>query len=731
MTFLRPLRHRCTGCTLLLALVLGAASSVVADGWNVAVTKPGVYRLSFEELEATVDQIPSSKASTGLKASHRGISVPLWIVDDGDGTFGTGDEIRWVAARSLLWPRRLHDVLPKATLRLERASAAPPAPTPPLSPSGEETATVLSRQRIFEEDRVRAPLDSPALAEAVGSPWFWAPLSHQQSSAFGLDLGDLGDRADQADLGIAIDLLGWTHPDLPEAVPHHRVEVWLDGRRVGDGSWRGRQRHRLRLRVLADSLAGAGRLELRIPARRMPDSEDPLIDLVYVDRVEVTYRVDLLSRHGDNHAPWIVEPSAQPTWLADPEARAGERLYANSGWSAQPDPDRGWWLPARREVTEVWLANDATLQRPSAVTTVTPAPALPPAFDYLMIAPADLLLATERLATAHRQRGLRVAVAELGAIADHFGFGETSAAAVRAFLDHAVQASPELRFVLLVGDADWFLPPHGEAVGPSEHNRIPTRTYFSAFGPAATDHFFAATEDDPSRPRFALGRLPVADAIELDTAIDKILRHLEGPAPEEPPRVLLVSDQSSPSLGRIERSQQRLSTNGLQVDEVAAQGEALDEGLIAALDQRPAAVLFSGHGSRHSWQLGGSHEMRPDSLFDRADLARLSPTTRPPMVVSVSCTTAPFDHPSASSLGEEMVLAADRGALAFVGASSRLYTRPRFGEAIIEGLLAGLSIGEAMVAAKGELDHPEVSRLYNLLGDPALTLDPTPLEPVP
>jgi hypothetical protein len=92
------------------------------------------------------------------------------------------------------------------------------------------------------------------------------------------------------------------------------------------------------------------------------------------------------------------------------------------------------------------------------------------------------------------------------------------------------------------------------------------------------------------------------------------------------------------------------------------------------------------------------------------------------VALSISCATAPFDHPSADSLGEVMVLAPERGAIAFLGTGVRLYTPRNFSDELVRALAREATLGEAIVAAKRAAGQVHVSRLYNLLGDPALPL---------
>jgi hypothetical protein len=88
----------------------------------------------------------------------------------------------------------------------------------------------------------------------------------------------------------------------------------------------------------------------------------------------------------------------------------------------------------------------------------------------------------------------------------------------------------------------------------------------------------------------------------------------------------------------------------------------------------------------------------------------------------MTCYSAPFDHPTADSIGEKFLRLPDRGAIAVLAASWRSDPNPGFSEALVGELLAGGTIGEAIQRAKRTQLSAAPIELYNLLGDPALPL---------
>jgi hypothetical protein len=176
---------------------------------------------------------------------------------------------------------------------------------------------------------------------------------------------------------------------------------------------------------------------------------------------------------------------------------------------------------------------------------------------------------------------------------------------------------------------------------------------------------------------------------------------------------------------RNDRLAQRAEARGrTAVRTLAAAGDASEmrAALRRSFDDGALLVHFFGHGGRFMWQVGARSGGSGPDLFAMDDLDRLAPSDRLPVVLSLSCNTAPFDHPSADSLAEKMLRLSDRGAVAVVAASARNSPLVRFSEALVDELLSGHPVGEALLRAKAVGPHPDIAYFYNLLGDPALVL---------
>jgi hypothetical protein len=148
--------------------------------------------------------------------------------------------------------------------------------------------------------------------------------------------------------------------------------------------------------------------------------------------------------------------------------------------------------------------------------------------------------------------------------------------------------------------------------------------------------------------------------------------------------------------------------------------EAHQAELRRAFDDGQLLVHFYGHGGRYIWRTGAPDYRKNHDLFTLDDLEELAPSSRLPVVLSMTCFTAPFDHPNADSIGEKFLRLPDRGAIAVLGASWRNVPIPAFSEALVGQLTRPGTVGEAVVRAKREARDRMMVETYNLLGDPAL-----------
>ena len=379
-----------------------------------------------------------------------------------------------------------------------------------------------------------------------------------------------------------------------------------------------------------------------------------------------------------------------------------------------------------------------------------------------MIAHPTLLDAIEPLADFHRERGLAVEVIDVFDAYDEFSHGIVEPHAIRDLIAHAhrERPAPAPRFVLLVGDASWDtknreprstnyvdwtyrpgevertprnqLTPYEEG-SELDRNLVPTWMHQGAQGHAASDNYFVAVVGDDELPDLAIGRLPVVEPAEVAAIVDKTIRYAGAEAVGPWRRsILWIANESPAFQDRSDEMAASTTARGYSNTKIYPSPEEADNAdhqaaLLRSLNEGQLLVHFLGHGGRYIWRTGPPDFRKNHDLFTLEHLDQLAPTEALPIILSMTCYSAPFDHPTADSIGEKFLRLADRGAVAVLAASWRNSPGRHLSEGVLTGLLAGDSIGEAVMEAKRGLKRRDLIETYNLLGDPAITA-PAPQE---
>lgn len=523
-------------------------------------------------------------------------------------------------------------------------------------------------------------------------------------------------------------------------LPDHQLTLTLNGTELPIQSWSGTGLQRLEIPLPRGLLAvGDNRLRMTVP-RRYGESGDLLPDAMYLDSISLRYphsgrfegapqRFELgPAERSSREVEFQVAHAPIVALDGDGRLLPSQLHCGNRPEISQPCRLR---VEARRDGV-VWLAMTDELPgiTPVAVHgSDNRAPA--EQVDYFMIAPAAFLPSLQPLADFHRRAGLEVALVDVGWIYDQYSFGRRKPQAIRDFLGDAWrqrEASPP-RFVLLAGDASWLTSP-GEGAARSR-DIVPAWQHPTTTGPAASDNrFVVLNKPESHHPDMALGRFPVATIEELEAVVAKTLVHLETLSVQSrDSRVLLVDEAGRRSRVLNQRLSAILADRANEVSLFASADSTSESDLMARFQLALGAgfdiVHFHGHGGRTSWQVEGSweHAGKLANLLLEEQVPQLgNGGGRLPLVLSMSCGTAPFDHPHATSLGETLLTALNGGAVAVVAASARNRPPLAFAESLMREILGGSTVGEAVMLAKQETKLPYVAALYNLLGDPAVTL---------
>ncbi len=778
-----PARRGRVLAALAALLLAPPATAAGLPAFKILVEEPGPYRVSFEDLSAAGLESPGV-ASAGVGLFHHGHPVPVWVEDGGDGVFGPGDSLELIGELPHGWVSHVAEYTRYNVyfLRLDAEEALQMTayrPEPVDSTAGRRP---LRRDRHYEQDLKRQSL-APPLSGRPDERWYWAKLSHLDGEpfAYNLDIADL-ELEDDGTVDLAVELRGWSQPrHKPAGMADHRLEVLLNGYLIGEAEWDGTEPYLLELDGIAANWfkASDNNLVLKIPKRAAGEDGEWLIDVVMLNWIEIAYPRLLLV--GGPPADFrLADPTASVPLELLTEPKTEFMLYGRNGSRmtsdavkprAQDDYFARTFHPATGESSFVTVSPDRLLT-PEAIVRDRPSRLSDAAnhADYIMIAHRRLLEAIRPLASFHRSRGLAVEVVDVQDVYDEFSGGQAQPWALRAFLEHAYHRwrRPAPRFVLLVGDAsanakdvqigDGSFPdrvagdhlegevapvpapkpprldgdelkyiPYGEETDLVNRHLIPTWNHATLLGHAASDNHFASVADGDDLPDLAIGRLPVVEPADVRHIVDKTISYMSSPEVGPWRRNIVFLTNTLNKFHRQSRWVAGYSTAaGYSTREIyplleEPDNEQYTRQMLEALNQGQAFVHYLGHGGRYIWETGQRDLKQNRDLFTLEHLDTLVPNRRLPVVLSLTCFTAPFDHPHADSIGEKLLRIEDRGAIAVIAASQTNGPSGSWGLLLLDELTTpGNTIGEAVMNVKRALKNPDFVKTYNLLGDPAV-----------
>jgi len=710
-------------------LSLGSETPRPAEVYKLAIEKDGVYQVAFTDLASTGPALPSRQ----LSLSVQGREIPIWVEDGGDGEFGPGDRLIFVASH--LQGEHSHfnefsrfnvywlGLKEHGGLRMQ--SAVPEIQSTPRAAPDAAPATTTLR---LEQDSSRFAFPAATDGHAMET-WYMSRLSHLDSKPWSWEVNPFQSGPVRAPVGIRVGLAGLSHDQAARqaGMAQHRVELQLNWQTVASGEWNGQEVFVLDVPATdpAAWLSGPNHIEITVPRRPVAGGNNPVIDVSLLNWIELSYPFTVNAAAGQQ-AIDAAHAGATVSWAP----MAGAMLFSPAGQRLDLNHAPAGLLPLN-EAGRWYLVMQGGYLSPVEIHADVPSHlrSVEQQADYLMITQGSLKEPLRKLADFHRQQGLKVALVDVEDIYDEFNHGIPSPYAIRDFIAHAWRhwQGPAPRFVLLAGDADWDINQAPDA----SRNLVPTLQVQAHDEFAASDNGLVAFGGDQGngdnwRPRLAIGRIPVVTAAELAGVIGKLLHYADDATPGPWRRnITWVSDNDPTFQGDSNALAQQMELRGYAARRIypTPDSGADQHALKQALTDGAVLVHFLGHGGRFVWRTGPPDYRDSTDLFNAADVAALPPNRRLPMVLSMTCSSGPFDHPSADSLAETFLRLPDRGAVAVLAASWRIPASRHFSEAVVGELTKpGQTIGEAIMRAKQAEKDRSLVESYNLLGDPALRL---------
>lgn len=680
---------------------------------HVAVTEPGIQRLTYEALRAGGLDL-AGVHTREIAVTWRGQPVDRWI--DGPPSFGPGSTIEFLGR-----PPEGEDALYIDANLYQIAVDSALARDPRTIGQGKAKRVSASYLREATVDRPLAYHNQ----SPTGDPWIERSVLARAGlpTTVTLDLPIEGPMATGP--GVLVVGLGAVTnlPDLVDAfgspIPEHNVEVWARGPSTGftyltSASASGHRDWTIEATVPAGLLgAGLNQVELRFSTRY-------LFSLVVVDRYSARYpspyRGPSLDFAPDRWADgYRVEGLAGTSVVAYAEGRDGSLtrvdprlVQSGAGYAAelrQMDAARYW-------VTEAPHA-------PGVFTTEAPPDLLAGPAGLVVVAGSSLVGSWALDDYLAQKAAFDPVVVDVEDVYNAVGFGMALPSAITDYLSARNAIYPFS---------------HVQLVGTDCFDRLSYISSCLSFIPLPTApvnvNVFSPSQnrlvdlDGDGIADKAVAQFSVRDESELATIVAKGASWDASALPAGESALLIAEegDGLNDFSGQIDRLRDRLGWSDTAMLHMADHPNVLTAraAMSSSLDAGRAVTVFSGHSSPNVWAFR--------SLLTTGVAAGLTNHGRPTIMVPLACETTYDISPSANVLGHQLLFAGDQGALAISGAValSSLDGNERMANHVLDGLKAGHTLGEAVLAGRGAIgsSNQELQDNWITQGDVTVRLQP-------
>jgi hypothetical protein len=302
-----------------------------------------------------------------------------------------------------------------------------------------------------------------------------------------------------------------------------------------------------------------------------------------------------------------------------------------------------------------------------------------------------------------------------------FSHGNATPHAIRGFLRWAV-AKWGTRYAVLVGEGS---VDYGGLMVEGD-SMVPTLFTPTPYGLFACDSCLADTDGDVL-PNLAISRIPASDADELNAYVAKVQRYENSQIKVQADQLVFLAGSRQDLAGDFPGDSDKVASllpATAQANVHKVYRSEHDAATTAAMTRN---LVSSGVGWVNHFGHGGSNQLT-DFLYS-ADVGALGNAGHTPIVSAMTCAANRFEIPGHRALGENLVLDADGGAIAFWAPSGQSYhgsSRP-LNEALLNAVFTEQSptLGDALLTAlekNKDSNLPFVLRMYTLIGDAALRL---------
>jgi hypothetical protein len=241
----------------------------------------------------------------------------------------------------------------------------------------------------------------------------------------------------------------------------------------------------------------------------------------------------------------------------------------------------------------------------------------------------------------------------------------------------------------------------------------------------ASDAALAAVNGEDALPDLAIGRLPATTVEEAEGLVSKLISWEETGGGLGGSAVLVADapDAAGDFEGDVEDVRASFlggkPTTTLRVREL---GSGTRGAILEAFDEGTSLMSYVGHGGTAVWS--------SQNVLNSWDVSSLRAQSRQPVLLTLDCLNGYFVAPNLDSLPEALLKAEGRGVVAAFSPSGLSLDGPahEYHRALVRELVSGrhARLGDAVLAAQKDYAEtglmPELLEVYQLLGDPAMTI---------
>jgi len=359
--------------------------------------------------------------------------------------------------------------------------------------------------------------------------------------------------------------------------------------------------------------------------------------------------------------------------------------------------------------------------------------------ELLIVTHSSLYDQANELAEFHQiSDAMSVGLVTVDKIYNEFSSGSQDITAIRNFVRYLREKSGENvgpAYLLLFGDASY------DYLNRLENNTNLVPTYETAasenqISSFASDQYYSLREmENPGEMQLAVGRIPVSSVEEAERAIAKIKSYYktETMGAWELEMMFIADDQD---VNRHLRDAETLTASVEEnIPEMNITKTYLDFFSLEQTDQGPRYpevnekiasktndgvfyVNYLGHG--------GVNQLANEDILSADDLSDWTNADNLPLWVIASGQVVRFDNPATTSLGEELFLKEDAGAIAVIGLVRDAYASANlsYNMGVINNLAEAAKngpyyrFGDLMLFSSGSGE----SLKWTMIGDPALRM---------